>query len=532
MNQDFYNVEAIIGEVLRSHIDISPTDRQEWKLFCCALKVLGYDESTFVALSSGKQSDSRKAWRDEKNPTRYVATEDKAKAKIIALAKGVGMDLKPFLLSQYRNDTRSNHRPTSPTRKPVTVKPQPVNISDTLPRYYIPGEMIDQGANKADETGLYKFLCGYYSQDEVNQVFARYRVGASKFQDEEGNKAASFPMINRQGVCIDCKIFHIHPKTGSRKGLYIFPPTKKNPNGLTSTFALAMMKDPDRPGERLKDRRGDWAYFGEHLLTEGKPVAVVESEKTAIIAALEFPGFTWIATGSISNLNPDRFKPLSGFDITIFPDRDGVQTWKEKAQELANQGFKIRIDTTVTRYPGNPKDDLADVIIRSRQGTQEKPQESPETSPKAISHLNGEKPAEATAEAPGGNKDDLLDISLCGDTWESGFVPLSWRIPEPQPKHGEAWNDWLINRMCWRSEQARECRGCVNAILQDGVYFRRCRKKISQEEAASLEVCRGFQAKVITEQPRTLEEAQAEELAQLEREIQEFEEVAKELAEL
>lgn len=488
MNQDIYNIDALIGEVLRSHIDISPSDRQEWRLFCCALKVLGYDESTFIALSSGKQSDSRKAWRDEKHPTRYVATEDKAKAKIVALAKNAGMDLKPFLLPQFKNTTsrQHTHRPTYPT-PPRTPRPQPVNDTDTLERYYIPGDMVSQGTARVSETGFYKFLCRYWDSTAVADVLTRYCVGASKYQDKEGNKAVSFPMINTDGVCIDCKIFHINPVSGSRKDAPpLLPPTPNNPNGLQSTFALAMMKDPDRPGKRMNDRRGKWAYFGEHLLQDNtKPVAVVESEKTAIIAALEFPQFIWIATGSISNLNPERFKSLQGFNITIFPDRDGIESWRKKAQEIANQGYKIQIDTTVTRYPGSPKDDLADVIIRAKEGKQEKPQDSPKPQHGASYQSNGESPAQATAE---GNNDNTSD---CGDTWGQ-FVPWRWLAPQPDQQDGEAWREWLINRACWRSEQSEQCRGCVNAILQDGAIFRRCRINITLEEAASKKICRGY----------------------------------------
>ena len=43
-------------------------------------------------------------------------------------------------------------------------------------------------------------------------------------------------------------------------------------------------------------------FFGEHLLNEYKPIAIVESEKTAIIASAYIPKFNWIAVGSLNNL--------------------------------------------------------------------------------------------------------------------------------------------------------------------------------------------------------------------------------------
>ena len=90
---DYYDIREIIKTASTGAIDISPSDRQEWALLCCALKVLGYDVNTFIAMSNTTPEECRKVWRAERNPGRYVQTEDRAKAKIIALAKAAGMSL-------------------------------------------------------------------------------------------------------------------------------------------------------------------------------------------------------------------------------------------------------------------------------------------------------------------------------------------------------------------------------------------------------------------------------------------------------
>ena len=96
---DYYDIDKIIHYASTEGVDISPSDRQEWALLCCALKVLGYGLNTFVSISNCTAAECEKVWKAEKNPGRYVPTEDKAKAKIVGLAKAAGIDLKPFKTS-------------------------------------------------------------------------------------------------------------------------------------------------------------------------------------------------------------------------------------------------------------------------------------------------------------------------------------------------------------------------------------------------------------------------------------------------
>ena len=59
-----------------------------------------------------------------------------------------------------------------------------------------------------------------------------------------------------------------------------------------------------RSGLLKTDFNLNQCFFGEHLLLNNKkPVAVVESEKTAVIASICFPEFVWLAVGSKQNLN-------------------------------------------------------------------------------------------------------------------------------------------------------------------------------------------------------------------------------------
>jgi hypothetical protein len=104
-------------------------------------------------------------------------------------------------------------------------------------------------------------------------------------------------------------------------------------------------------------------FFGEHLLTDKtKPVAVLESEKTAIIASFVYPEFIWLASGGKDGLNKNKCKILEGRDVTLFPDADGIKAWSKIAKE---RGYKINrwIEETATSTERLLKIDIADRLI-------------------------------------------------------------------------------------------------------------------------------------------------------------------------
>jgi hypothetical protein len=60
--------------------------------------------------------------------------------------------------------------------------------------------------------------------------------------------------------------------------------------------------------------------FGLHLINEDyqKEIAIVESEKTAIIMSIFLPDFIWIITGSKSGFKFDLLQPLKERKNPIF----------------------------------------------------------------------------------------------------------------------------------------------------------------------------------------------------------------------
>jgi hypothetical protein len=97
--------------------------------------------------------------------------------------------------------------------------------------------------------------------------------------------------------------------------------------------------------------------FGEHLLkdrTEGEKVYVVESEKTALIAAAYFGKGIWLATGGLKNTKGLDIKP----DYTILPDIDGYEEWNEKYPGQCSRWWEAYMG-----YEPGPKDDVGDLVL-------------------------------------------------------------------------------------------------------------------------------------------------------------------------
>lgn len=350
---DYYDIDKIINYASTDGVDISPSDRQEWALFCCALKVLGYGLNDFIAMSNTTPAECKKVWSAERNPARYVPTEDKAKAKIIALARAAGVDLTPF--RRLSADSTKQHQ-TAPNSTNSTKQ----HLSDfdgidletldtpKMPPIFIAPDEVERREKDTEKTALFNFLCRLFPVDEVRRVFRLYRVGATKeFSTAVPALASAFPYLNAGGQCVDIHLMPYEADGHRRK------------SGYNQNWLLAKRKQ--------SDRRAPWPLFGEHLLplNPSAPVGIVESEKTALIAAICAPGYVWTATGSLQNLNPRRCAGIRGRDIYIFPDADGLEQWRTKAEALRKEGFNVFFcGEYITAHATDPKDDLGDIVCR------------------------------------------------------------------------------------------------------------------------------------------------------------------------
>ena len=86
----------------------------------------------------------------------------------------------------------------------------------------------------------------------------------------------------------------------------------------------------------LNDFNLKQCFFGEHLLSvyPSSIVAIVESEKTAIIAALMLPEYVWLAAGNLNGLCLEKCQVLENRTIIVYPDQGAFEKWNIRAQEM------------------------------------------------------------------------------------------------------------------------------------------------------------------------------------------------------
>jgi hypothetical protein len=239
---------------------------------------------------------------------------------------------------QDNNISFDTHQPKAD--KPRTVTPQQKPVS------FIPVEVF-KASLKAHETNHFvKFLINLFGVEVTSQLVSSYFIATSK----HWNGATVFWQIDIRGKIRTGKIMLYNPTTGKRV---------KEPFNHINWVHKALKQ----PEFELKQ-----CLFGEHLLIDKtKPVAIVESEKTAVIASVYLPQFIWVAVGSLTNLNAEKCSILKGRTVTLFPDLNGFDKWSSKAKELSHLApFTVSdlLERKATEAERKQGFDFADYLIK------------------------------------------------------------------------------------------------------------------------------------------------------------------------
>ena len=155
-----------------------------------------------------------------------------------------------------------------------------------------------------DLNPLYRYFTKVAGKEDTDRLFRLYRVGTSRMW----NGAAVFWQTDRDGNVRAGKIMGYDAATGHR--------IKEPFNQVSWVHSV----------KKLPDFRMKQCLFGEHLLSDSsavmsaKPVAIVESEKTALVATHFIPDFIWLATGGTHGcFNREAIQVLEGREVILFP---------------------------------------------------------------------------------------------------------------------------------------------------------------------------------------------------------------------
>ena len=229
---------------------------------------------------------------------------------------------------------------------------------------------------------------GYLSWEQMVSAACRYRLGASR------QGGVIFWQIDQEERVRDGKVMYYQPDCHRDKG--------RNPTWVS---ALLRRRDPfpNSPHETSH------CFFGAHLLTtlnerlfrppltpprssfarllpKGRKnsggetaIAVVEAEKTAFILSERYPQYVWLAAGGLGEVQVDKFRPLRGRRVILFPDTDpegmAYRRWYEAAQMVMQQPFwedspPIRVSTILEQHASAEqkarKIDLVDFLFDRR----------------------------------------------------------------------------------------------------------------------------------------------------------------------
>ena len=196
--------------------------------------------------------------------------------------------------------------------------------------------LTDYGTNH-----LVQFLTQRLGVNAVQRLLEQYRIGTH----HHWRGSTVFWYVDAQQQVCSGKVMQYNPADGRR--------VKQPFNHITWMHSLLKMEGFSRRA----------CLFGEHLLRNTVlPVSIVESEKTALIAAHYLPQSIWLATGGLSALNVAHCKQvLKGRKVTLFPDEGAYDKWYQLSVHLPN----CNISRLADNYGFRPGNDLGDLLLRA-----------------------------------------------------------------------------------------------------------------------------------------------------------------------
>ena len=239
-----------------------------------------------------------------------------------------------------------------------TPKPAP----PPLPMLELPASMVMRTMKAIDDDNLVKWMRMGIAWDDVQ----RYRLEKNLFDYHVGhgkNGHTIFWQMDQNGKIRTGKMMKYRPD-GHRD---------KEATWNFDFIHSALFRDPRLTQYDEDKMEAHLTFFGMHLIERfpNATIKLVESEKTAILMATAYGNHTmqiWLACGGLEMITRERLQPLIDQQrrIILYPDRDGIEKWKMKAEQMHYD--RLAIDTEPVTKWWKPEDgekaDIADVVVR------------------------------------------------------------------------------------------------------------------------------------------------------------------------
>jgi len=250
-----------------------------------------------------------------------------------------------FTPRQFFDGNPGAKRATSPNRRPTNNVEQKYNS--------LPYEVVQRSMQQEPKSNFHHFLLSRFGETALDQVTAQFRLGSSAVKEHH----TVFWQVDITGTVRSGKVINYNPETGKRS------------DKVDWVHSMIVRKT----GKEYVLKQ---CYFGEHQLAANtdKVVAVVESEKTAIIASIALPEYLWMATGGVTGCRwMDRgvSSVLLGRKVVLFPDLNMFERWRGYATELRRQlSIEISVSdlieqaSTSTEKEQREGYDIADFLLK------------------------------------------------------------------------------------------------------------------------------------------------------------------------
>jgi len=226
---------------------------------------------------------------------------------------------------------------------------QKVQQQKQVPVSFIDMSIVSRSLTRYDQNKLFQFLTSVLETEQTLNLMKKYRVGTANYWPG----ATIFWQTDSSGKVRTGKIMLYDPSNGRR--------IKQPHNHISWVHSMI-------GGDEFNLRQ---CFFGEHLLNQNKtlPIAIVESEKSALIASYYLPEFCWIASGGKHGcFRDENLNVLEGRKIVLFPDLGAFDQWSLKANHMQELGYEVEIfdylERNASAHQRREGYDIADFLLQ------------------------------------------------------------------------------------------------------------------------------------------------------------------------